>query len=140
MAWNTEKNQTEKEKLKRCSQRTQKARKISFRLSEFEYAQILDEISVCGLTVSSYARKRLLGIRVASRADLAVLSELRRLGGLLKHIHNVTRGQYSLLTAQAIMDLSAYACTLTKKRRAASVEDSGMSSNPRCMVLPWTYS
>ena len=112
------------EKLTHRTQKTRKTRKISFRLSESEYAQISDEISVCGFTVSSYARKRLLGIRVASRADLAVLSELRRLGGLLKHIHNETRGEYSLLTAQAIMDLSAYACALTKKRRATSPEDS----------------
>jgi hypothetical protein len=54
---------------------------------------------------------------VASKADLAVFGELRRLGGLLKHIHNETRGAYSSLTAQAIKDLSAYARVLTEKRR-----------------------
>ena len=123
MAGKSKSNQTENEEQARRTKKTLKTRKITIRLSESEYAQISDEISVCGLTVSSYARKRLLGIRVASRADLAVLSELRRLGGLLKHIHNETRGEYSLLTAQAIMDLSAYASTLTKKCRATSPED-----------------
>ena len=121
MAKNTKNKQTENEK-QTC--RAPKTRRITFRLSESEYAQISDEITVCGLSVSSFARKRLLGVRVASRADLAVLGELRRLGGLMKHIHNETRGAYSLLTAQALKDLSAYVCALTEKRRAASSEDS----------------
>ena len=105
-------------------------RRITFRLSASEYAQISDDMAVCGLTVSSLARKRLLGVRAVSRADLAMLSELRRLGGLLKHIHNETRGTYSSLTAQAIKDLSAYARALTEKtknsekHRAASQEKS----------------
>jgi len=114
MAKNAKNKQTEKEKLKR---------RISIRLSESEYAQISDDMAVCGLTVSSLARKRLLSVRVASRADITVLSELRRLGGLLKHIHNETRGTYSSLTAQAIKDLSDYARVLAEKRRAASSEE-----------------
>ena len=117
MAGNDEKKQTEKEELKH------RLRKITFRLTESEYAQISDDLAVCGFTLSSLVRKRLLGIRVASRADLAVLSELRRLGGLLKHIHNETRGAYSGLTAQAIKDLSAYARVLTEKRRAIPPEE-----------------
>ena len=111
-------------------QNDKKTRTISFRLTESEYAQISDDITVCGLSISSLTRMRLLGVRAASRADLAVLSELRRLGGLLKHIHNETRGTYSSFTAQAIKDLSAYARALTEKtkniekRRATSQEDS----------------
>ena len=121
--YQVEKQQTAHEKQTRSSQKT---RKISFRLSESEYAQISDDMAVCGMSISSLIRKRLLGARIASRADLAVLSELRRLGGLLKHIHNETRGAYSSLTAQAIRDLSAYARILTEKtekRRAYSTED-----------------
>jgi phosphate uptake regulator len=95
-------------------------RRITFRLSETEYAQVLDELAVCGLSFSAFARKRLLGQRVASKADLAVLGELRRLGGLLKHIHNETRGAYSNLTAQAIRDLSAYVRELIAKQRGIS--------------------
>jgi len=113
----TEKKQAEHEKPTRLT------RKITFRLSESEYAQISDDLTVCGITISSLVRKRLLCVRVASRADLAVLSELRRLGGLLKHIHNETRGAYSSLTAQAIKDLSAYARALTEKRRTGSPEE-----------------
>ena len=100
-------------------------RKISFRLSEGEYAQISDELSVCGITVSALARRRLLRQRVAARADLAVLAELRRLGGLLKHVHNETLGAYSALTAQAIMDLSTYARVLAGSRRPALPDEDG---------------
>ena len=117
MAWQNEKKQTEHEKPEL------RTRKISFRLSESEYSQIFDDMSLCGLSISTLARKRLLGVSVASRADLAVLSELRRLGGLLKHIHNETRGMYSGLTAQAIKDLSKYVRVLTEKRRANPPED-----------------
>jgi hypothetical protein len=105
-----------------------RTRKISFRLSEDEYAQIADELAMCGLTVSTFARKRLLRERVASHADLAVLGELRRLGGLLKHIHNETRGAYSALTAQAIRDLSEYARVLAEKRRDTLPTEGGGGS------------
>lgn len=81
-----------------------------------------EELSACGLTVSALTRKRILGEHVASQADLAVLSELRRLGGLLKHIHNETRGAYSALTAQALKDLSAYVRKLTDERRTRKHE------------------
>ena len=94
--YQAEKQQTEHEKP------TRRIRKITFRLSESEYAQISDDMAACGLSISFFARKRLLGVHVAYRADLAVLSKLRRLGWLLKHVHNETRGAYSSLTAQTI--------------------------------------
>jgi phosphate uptake regulator len=92
-------------------------RRISFRLSESEYARISENLPAIGMTLSALARKSLLGVRVTPRADLAALAELRRLGGLLKHIHNETLGTYSELTAQAIRDLSAYARALAENKR-----------------------
>lgn len=90
-------------------------RKVSFRLSESEYLHVVDELAISGLSLSALARKRLLGKRVASKADLAVLAELRRLGGLLKHFHIETGGIYSKLTADAIGDISEYVKTLTER-------------------------
>jgi hypothetical protein len=95
-------------------------RRITFRLSEPEYVSVSENLSVCGLTLSAFTRKSVLGQHVASHADLTVLAELRRLGGLLKHIHNETRGAYSSLTAQAIRDLSAYANALSPKHHGAN--------------------
>lgn len=94
--------------------------RISFRMTESEYAQISEDLRISGLTVSALIRKRMLNQDVVARTDLLILSELRRLGGLLKHIHNETRGAYSGLTAQAIRDLSAYATVLTKKDNSSS--------------------
>ena len=85
-----------------------------------EYSQVRNDAGIAGLTMAAFGRRRLLGVRVASKADLAVLAELRKLGGLLKHIHNETRGAYSALTAQAIKDLSAYVRALTAKRHDVS--------------------
>jgi hypothetical protein len=92
-------------------------RKVSFRLSEEEYAHVLDELTVSGLSLSALIRKRILGERVASRADLAVLAELRRLGGLLKHVYTETGGIYSQNTADAIEDISKYVKALTERTK-----------------------
>jgi hypothetical protein len=100
-------------------------RRITFRLSETEYALISENLSVIGVTISALARKSILGIRVASKADLAVLAELRRLGGLMKHVHNESRGAYSALTAQAIKDLSAYVRALTAKHHDDAGSEDG---------------
>jgi len=93
-----------------------RTRRVCFRFSGSEYARVTDELKICGLSLSALIRKCVLGQRIASKADLAVLAELRRLGGLLKHVHNETRGAYSALTAQAIKDLSAYVRALTANR------------------------
>jgi hypothetical protein len=85
---------------------------VTIRLSEKERQEMREQAEVSHLTVSEYIRRRALGKRVVSQADLAVLAELRRLGGLLKHIHLETKGIYSDLTAKAIQALEAYARTL----------------------------
>lgn len=106
--------QTEPERL---------TRRISFRVTEAEYAQVSEELRTSGINMSSLVRKRLLGRHVLSRADLMTLAELRRLGGLLKHTHNETRGAYSALTAQAIRELSAYSATLAIKSNDSPTEN-----------------
>jgi hypothetical protein len=97
-----------------------KTRRITFRLTESEYARVSETVSVCGITLSAFARKSVLGQRAAPKTDLAILAELRRLGGLLKHVHNESRGVYSTLTAQAIRDLSGYVRALTEKHAVSS--------------------
>jgi hypothetical protein len=85
---------------------------VNARLSDEEHREIERQAEASRLTVSEYIRRRVLGKRVTSQADLAVLTELRRLGGLLKHAHLETKGTYSELTANAIQTLEAYARTL----------------------------
>lgn len=96
---------------------TERQIRIGFRVSEGERLEIADQAEVCHLTVSEYIRRRILGKRVVPQADMAVLAELRRLGGLLKHIHVETRGTYSELTADAIRSLEAYGRTLERSHK-----------------------
>ncbi|MDL2263066.1 MobB mobilization protein [Synergistaceae bacterium OttesenSCG-928-I11] len=82
--------------------------RISFRVTEEEQTFLADEADLCGLSVSSFLRQRGLGKRVSAKTDLRVLSELRRIGGLLKHIHNESKGAYSAKTSKAIDEISNY--------------------------------
>jgi hypothetical protein len=87
---------------------------VKTRLSEEESQEVKGQAEISHLTVSEYIRRRVLGKNVASKADLATLAELRRLGGLLKHVHLETRGTYSQDTADAIRALEAYARKLER--------------------------
>jgi hypothetical protein len=91
---------------------------MTVRLSEEEFREIREQAEVSHFSVSEYARRRILGKRVVSQVDLAVLAELRRLGGLLKHVHNESHGAYSELTANAIRALEAYARNLERSYNA----------------------
>jgi hypothetical protein len=94
------------------------------RLTGAEREFLASEADVCGLSVSSFIRKRSLGRRIVPKADLRVLAELRRLGGLLKHIHNETNGAYSDLTSDCLKEMAAYVRNLNAEmegRRRAPV-------------------
>jgi hypothetical protein len=108
---------------------TQRARHIGVRFSDEERKQILEQAQASGFTISNFVRRCVLGRQIVSKADLRILAEqtrilneLRKLGGLLKHIHVETRGAYSQDTANAIRALEAYAReqekSLSRKDRA----------------------
>lgn len=80
---------------------------LNIHVAATERKAVLEQARACGLTVSSYCRALVLGRVVTSRTDLAVVNELRRLGGLLKHIHTESRGAYSADTAAALNDVRA---------------------------------
>ena len=109
--------------------RPERKLRIAMRVSEEEALEIKGQAEASRLTLSEYGRRRLLGKRVVSQADMNVLAELRRLGGLLKHIHNETRGTYSELTADAIRNLGGYCKTLERAHRNKKSEDGGIDSS-----------
>lgn len=53
-------------------------------------------------SASASSRRRYFGRPIVANADLLMIKELRRLGGLLKHVHNESDGSYSHSTAQAL--------------------------------------
>lgn len=57
---------------------------VNFRLTEDERARINADAEAAGISVSAYVRKRVLGHSVISHADMVMVNELRRQGGLLK--------------------------------------------------------
>ena len=60
---------------------------------ERELIKLFSELS--GLTISEYMRRRAYNIRVVAKLDISILKELRRLGGLVKHINNESHGIYN---------------------------------------------
>jgi hypothetical protein len=78
---------------------------VRLRLKPSEKQRIRDDADLAGLTISEFMRRRSLGRPIMPAADLAVVRELRRLGGLLKHVHVESGGAYSERTAAAIDDL-----------------------------------
>ena len=96
-------------------QKEHRKRKVTIRLTDMEHAFLTTESDICGLSLSAFIRKISLGQRISSKADLRVLSELLRLGGLLKHLHNETKGIYSDLTADALRAIRAYVESLSSQ-------------------------
>jgi hypothetical protein len=93
------------------------------RLSEEERKRIWEQAEASALSVSEFIRRRTLGKQIVSRADLRALAELRRLGGLLKHVHLETRGSYSRDTANAIRAIESYVRSLERDFRKKAAEE-----------------
>lgn len=110
------------------TQEKQRVKRVYARITASEYLELQEQADAAALSLSEYLRRRLFGRRVVPKTDLRVLSELRRLGGLLKNIHNETRGAYSDLTAEAIQALTAYARNL---ERAAGNDCKNPVETPR---------
>ena len=106
--------------------------RVCARLNDEERKRILEQAETSRLTVSEFIRRRALGKQIVPKSDLRILNELRRLGGLLKHIHLETRGAYSEDTRDAIRALENYARQLRKdieeNRNAQEKEQNALKS------------
>lgn len=78
---------------------------LRVRMTNEEERELRVQSAAAGLTLSEYTRRRTFGRPVISRTDETMLAELRRVGGLLKHIHNESKGAYSADTAMALDDV-----------------------------------
>lgn len=90
--------------------------RLAVRFSEEEYRNIAQNADVAGLSLAAYVRTRCRGGNVVAKTDLRILAELRRIGGLLKHIHNESNGAYSVQTADLLRQLSSYIRKLSRER------------------------
>ena len=89
--------------------------RLYLRVNEDEHEAIKGKAKLSGLSVSEYARRLALGFKVCSKFDFNVLNELRRQGGLIKHIHNESHGIYNPMMIEALETLISCASKLEKR-------------------------
>ena len=91
-----------------------KSAQIAVRFTEEDYETITEQARAATIPLADYARRCILARRIVAKVDVAVLAELRRLGGLLKHVHVTSQGAYSEKTRDAITALESYARNLER--------------------------
>jgi len=82
--------------------------RLNVRLPQNELDTIREDAELAGLSMSELVRRRYFGRPIIANADAVMLRELRRIGGLLKHIHNESDGAYSTLTSAALIEVRNY--------------------------------
>jgi hypothetical protein len=103
------------------------------RFSEEERFRIAEEMKKSGLTFSAFARKRIIGERVAANGEISALEELRRHGRAIKQGYERNRaGGYGDAAVQAIKGLSAYVRALNVKRFCIAQDN---SADPRYAIM-----
>lgn len=90
---------------------------INVRLTQQEKARLKEDARLAGVSMSELVRRRYFGRPIVASADAVMIRELRRIGGLLKHIHNDSGGVYSEDTASALSAVKAYISELSDHDR-----------------------
>ena len=93
-----------------------KAERLTVRFRPSELEELSKQAEVSGLSVSELVRRKALDKRVTAVTDLKILSELRRIGGLLKHFFNETNGLYRNKTSALLDELHAAAVRVGRIR------------------------
>ena len=81
---------------------------INVRLTATEKSRLKEDADLAGLSLSELVRRRYFGRPIIANADAVMIKELRRIGGLLKHVHNESKGKYSQDTDATLTVLKAY--------------------------------
>ena len=84
-----------------------RTKRITVRFMVGEFNGLKEQVFASGLSIAEFARRRILGHAIASKMDLRVLSELRRLGGLVKYAFSKTGNTYSKDTAETLHALTS---------------------------------
>lgn len=81
---------------------------LRLRLTSQEKGSLESEAYSYGMSMSELVRRRYFGRPIITSVDMAMIKELRRIGGLLKHIHVDSNGAYSAQTAETLTVLRRY--------------------------------
>jgi len=97
-----------------------RANRIAFRLNDEEYQEFSINANFSGLNKSEFIRRCVLGKRIHSAIDLKMINELRKIGGLVKHIHKETDGLYKHKTASILDELRATIAYISQHRKGGA--------------------
>ncbi|MDP2173589.1 MAG: MobB mobilization protein [Methylococcales bacterium] len=90
---------------------------LRLRLTASEKERLREDADLAALSMSELVRRRYFGRPIIANADAIMIKELRRLGGLVKHIHNESIGANSKETAAVLVALKAYIESLSDDRQ-----------------------
>jgi len=88
---------------------------INVRLTNAEKERLQDDADIASMSMSELVRARYFGRPVIANADMVMVKELRRLGGLLKQVHTTSDGAYSKTTAAILVEINGYIEKLSKQ-------------------------
>jgi hypothetical protein len=91
--------------------------RITLRLTSSEKAQLIEDANLAQLTVSELIRRRYFGKPILASTDAQTIRELRRMGGLLKHIWNESGATYNENIAPALLAIKQYIEQLAHQER-----------------------
>lgn len=80
--------------------------RVNLRVTQSELDQLREEADMASLSLSEMVRRRYFGMPIIARSDEVTIRELRRLGGLVKHLHNQSNGAYADDVTAAIRALT----------------------------------
>ena len=82
--------------------------RVTLRLAPDEKERLQVDADLAGLSVSEVIRRHYFGRPIIANADAAMIRELRRMGGLMKHLHTESGGMYSAQTGAALNSIVYY--------------------------------
>ncbi|MEE8666329.1 MAG: MobB mobilization protein [Acetobacter sp.] len=80
---------------------------INVRLTMAEKDRLKEDADLAGVSVSELVRRRYFGRPIVAHTDIAMIRELRRLGGLLKHLYLSSNGDHAQETLATLHALKA---------------------------------
>jgi len=89
------------------SETRQKTRRILVRAAPEEHELLVQKARDCGISLPAYLRACGLARQTRSKMEAHVLNELRRLGGLQKHLFNEGKGIGSKEFSEVLLQLKA---------------------------------
>lgn len=89
-----------------------KTEALLVRMSPAEKAHAQAQAEGAGLSLSELVRAQLAGTKIRATADVSILNELRRLGGLVKYAFS--QGADPARTSAALRELEAAAARLAR--------------------------